>query len=295
MSQPTFERVAPLVSRWRATGDHVDVIFRCPVSGTEVASTGVAAEPAPAGVHQRARRNLLRWLRGAFEKTATADWLERRELEDKAMHDAIVDAFRRVQSQFAWQQKERRFVSLAATGDLQTDFWRLITAHAVTDPWDLIVLTRMIVTMAAVNGTIDPAEREFFYAFTTPASGTLEELVKGPSLTTADLLRTSPIVRDSLFAIAAVVACSDQRFELVEGHELLAYAAGLGIERDRADTLIRQAKQHVVDQAIEATYADGRQDPDEWRQVEDLAQQFDMGPDELLAIARRCRARRGIA
>ena len=294
MSKPTFDRIEPLVLRWKATGDHVDVIFRCPVSGTEVASTGVAAEPAPAAVHHRARRNLLTWLSGAFKKPATADWLEHKKLEDKALQDAIVDAFRRVQSQFAWQQKERRLVSLAATGDLQTDFWRLVSAHPVTEPWDLIVLTRMIVTMAAVNGVIDPAEREFFYAFTTPASGTLEELVKGPPLTTADLLRTSPIVRDSLFAIAAVVACSDQRFELVEGHELLAYAAGLGIERDRADTLIRQAKEHIVDQAIEATYADGRQDPEEWRQVEDLAQQFDMGPDALLAVARRCRARRGI-
>ena len=295
MSKPTFERVAPLVLRWKATGDHVDVIFRCPVSGTEVASTGVAAEPAPAPVHRRARRNLFTWLRGVFPKSATADWLERRELEDEALHAAVVDAFRRVQAQFVWQQKERRFVSLAATADLQTDFWRLVGAHPVTDPWDLIVLTRMIVAMAAVNGTIDPAEREFFYAFTTPASGTLEELLKGPPMTTADLLRTTPIVRDSLFAIAAVVACSDQRFELVEGHELLAYAAGLGIERDRADTLMRHAKEHIVDQAIEATYADGRSDPDEWRQVEDLAQQFDMGPDELLAVARRCRARRGIA
>ena len=294
MSKPTFERVAPLVLRWRATKDHVDVIFHCPVSGTDVASTGVAAEPAPTPVHRRARRNLLTWLRGAFQKTATADWLERRELEDKALQDAIVDAFRRVQSQFAWQQKERRFVNLAATDDLQTDFWRLVSAHPVTDPWDLIVLTRMIVTMAAVNGTIDPAEREFFYAFTTPASGTLEELVEGPPLTTADLLRTSPIVRDSLFAIAAVVACSDQRFELVEGHELLAYAAGLGIDRDRADTLMRQAKEHIVDQAIEATYADGQSDPGEWEQVEDLAQTFDMGPDALLAVARRSRARRGI-
>ena len=294
MSQPTFERVAPLVLRWKATGDHVDVIFRCPLSGTEVASTGVAAEPAPATVHRRARRNLLTWIRGFEAKTATADWLERRELEDKALHAAIVDAFRRVQSQFAWQQKERRFVSLAATGELQTDFWRLVSTHPVTDPWDLIVLTRMIVTMAAVNGTIDPAEREFFYAFTTPASGTLEELLEGPPMTTADLLRTTPIVRDSLFAIAAVVACSDQRFELVEGQELLAYAAGLEIDRDHADTLIRQAKEHIVDQAIEATYADGRNDPDEWRQVEDLAQRFDMGPDELLAVSRRCRARRGI-
>lgn len=294
MSKPTFDRIEPLVLRWKATGDHVDVIFRCPVSGTEVASTGVAAEPAPAAVRHRVRRNLLTWLSGAFKKTATADWLERRELADKAVQDAIVDAFRRVQSQFAWQQKERRFVNLAATGDLQTDFWRLVGAHPVTDPWDLIVLTRMIVTMAAANGTIDPAEREFFYAFTTPASGTLEELLKGPRMTTTDMLRTTPIVRDSLFAIAAVVACSDQRFELVEDHELLAYAAGLGIDRDRVDTLIRQAKEHIVDQAIEATYADGRSDPDEWRQVEDLAQQFDMGPEELLAVARRSRARRGI-
>ena len=207
MSKPTFERTAPLVLRWRATGDHVDVIFRCPVSGTEVASTGVAAEPAAAPVHRRARRNLLTWLSGAFQKTAAADWLERRELEDKALQDAIVDAFRRVQSQFAWQQKERRYVSLAAMADLQTDFWRLVSAHPVTAPWDLIVLSRMIVAMAAVNGTIDPAEREFFYAFVTPASGTLEELLQGPALTTADLLRTTPVVRDSLFAIAAVVAC----------------------------------------------------------------------------------------
>jgi hypothetical protein len=295
MSKPTFERVAPLVVRWRATADHVDVIFRCPVSGTEVASTGVAAEPATVPLHRRTRRNLLTWLRGAFPQSATADWLEHRELEDEAVQDAIVDAFRRVQSQFAWQQKERRFVSLAATGDLQTDFWRLIGAHPVTEPWDLIVLTRMIAAMAAVNGTIDPAEREFFYAFTTPGSGTFEELLRGPPLATADLVRTTPIVRDSLFAIAAVVACSDQRFELSEDHELLAYAAGLGIDRERADTLIRQAKEHIVDQAIEATYADGRSDPDEWVQVEGLAQQFDMGPEELLAVARRSRARRGIA
>jgi hypothetical protein len=245
-------------------------------------------------VRRRARRNLLTWLQGAFLRNATADWLERRELEDEALENAIVDAFRRVQSQFAWQQKERRFVSLAGIDELQTDFWRLVSAHPVTDPWDLIVLTRMIVAMAAVNGTIDPAEREFFHAFTTPASGTLEELVNGPPLSTADLLRTSPIVRDSLFAIAAVVACSDQRFELVEDHELLGYAAGLGIDRARADALIRQAKEHIVDQAIEATYADGRSDSGEWEQVEDLAQGFDMGPEELLAVARRCRARRGI-
>jgi hypothetical protein len=293
MSKATFERVVPLVLRWRATGDHVDVIFRCPVSGTEVASTGVA-EPPPAPVHSRARRNLLTWIRGAFHEKATADWIERRELEDAALQDAIVDAFQRVQSQFAWQQKERRFVSLAATADLQTDFWRLVSAHPVMDPWDLVVLTRMIVGMAAVNGVIDPAEREFFHAFTTPASGTLEELRRGPALTTADLLRTTPIVRDSLFAIAAVVACSDQRFELAEDHELLAYAAGLGIDRDRADTLIRQAKEHVLDQAIEATYADGKHEPGEWEQVEYLAQKFDVGPEALLAVARRCRARRGI-
>ncbi len=97
-----------------------------------------------------------------------------------------------------------------------------------------------------------------------------------------------------MFAIAAAVACSDQRFELVEDHELLAYAAGLGIDRERADVLVRHAKHHILDQAIEATYADGRREPDEWEQVEDLAQRFDVGPEELLAVARLCRTRRGV-
>jgi hypothetical protein len=294
MPKPTFERVAPLVARWNASGDHVDVVFRCPLSGVEVTSTGVAAGPGAEPLHRRARWNLLRWLRGLVHKPATAEWLENRKLEDAAIQDAVVDAFRRVQSQFAWQQKERRFVSLETSTDLQTDFWRLVSAHPVTDPWDLIVLSRMIVEMAAANGIIDPAERDFFYAFVTPGSGTLEELLRGPSLATADLHRTTPAVRESMFAIAAAVACSDQRFELVEDHQLLAYAAGMGIDRERVDDLVRQAKHHILDQAIEATYVDGANENTEWAQVEDLAQAFDVGPDQLLALARRCRQRRGI-
>jgi uncharacterized tellurite resistance protein B-like protein len=294
MSKPTFERVAPLVLRWRASGDHVDVVFRCPVTNTEVSSTGVAAAPTDLPLHHRARRNLLTWLRGLFHKPATAEWLEQRKLEDAAVQDAVVEAFRRVQSQFAWQQKERRFVSLRASADLQTDFWRLVSDTPVTDPWDLVVLSRMIVEMAAANGAVDPAEREFFYAFVTPGSGTLEELARGPGLTTADLLRTTPSARAAMFAITATVACSDQRFEPAEDQGLLAHAAGLGIDRQRADELLRHAKHHILDQAIEATYADGRSDDAEWEQVEMLAQTFDVGPEELLAIARRCRARRGI-
>jgi hypothetical protein len=248
----------------------------------------------PPALHGRARRNLLTWLRGAFHKPATTDWLEHQKLEDKAVQDAIVDAFRRVQSQFAWQQKERRFVSLAATDELQTDFWRLVSAHPVTDPWDLIVLTRD--DRHHGRGERDDRSRR---ARVLPrvhdaGSGTLEELGKGPPLTTADLLRTSPSCANRSSRSQRSSPCSDQRFELVEGHELLAYAAGLGIRTGTAPTrssASEGAHRGPGDRGHLRRRAAGSR---EWRQVEDLAQQFDMGPDELLAVARRSRARRGI-
>ena len=58
MPKPTFDLVAPLVLRSRARGDHVDVVFRCPVTKKEVASTGVAQAPADTSVQQRTRWNV---------------------------------------------------------------------------------------------------------------------------------------------------------------------------------------------------------------------------------------------
>lgn len=313
MPEITFETIHPLVEQEDVSGHSVTVIFRCPVSGQQI--RGSASVVQERGVGREVKRSIWRNMRYslssvvrsmfgysvagqigsavAYSAMSGAEGQGARPSEAQ-VKQAIVDAFKGVANQFAWDASGQRWVSATVFRELQTEFATMLQAVSFDKSWDKNILARMLAEIAAADGKVDDAEREFFHAFTGGEGMSLDELVAKPRLTAAELGETSADARGPMLLLALAVAMSDEDFAADERARIEQFAAGLGVTADALAEGERLAADYVVDQALEAAYADGTIDAAERKKVDQVAARLGVAQEQLDRLDARCRKRKGL-
>ncbi len=311
MPQLTFEAVAPLVAAEDVRGVTLNVTFQCPVSGKRVDASSNIEQGVLSKTKTVFGRQLMQSLRYSFSRmlyslvgggvagsmassaasqaVGTTAGAPASYTEDER-RATVLAAFKRVQSQFAWDGQ--RFVSASLLKELQTEMARVVGAMALTEPWDRAVLARMLAEVAAADGRIADEERELFAAFAEGAE--LDQLLHREPLAVSELKETTPKVREALLMLTFALAQTDGAFGGSERGRIAGYAHAFGVSDRRAAELEAHARDFVVDQMLEAIYADGVCDAGERAQVEQLASGLGMDAEALGRLDARCRKRKGL-
>lgn len=313
MPELTYDLVAPLVARSESTGDQVRVVFQCPVSGDEIAASARIAESGGSALKREVKQTFWRHARWSLSRmmysvfgygvggavgSAVADTAgamgqaNQHQPTEAELKEAIVDAFKSVGSRFAWDDSNQRFVSASVFKELQTEFTVIMQSVRITKAWDRAVLARMLAEIAAADGALSEEERTLFASFL--ADQNLDNILEKPPLSKADLEETSENVRHEMWLLAAAMAVSDETFADAEATRLAAFGKALGVaDKDQVRGLAL-AKEYVLDQALEAAYADGRLDKKEHAHVMQLAGTLGVDEDRAARLDARCRKRKGI-
>lgn len=317
MPELTFDLVKPLIAHTDNDGSYVQVVFRCPVSEDEIQASARITESAGSSIKKEVKRSLWRNLRwsmsrmmysvfgygvgGAIGSTVAdtaASVGEGRQYQasEGELKEAVLDAFRSVQSRFAWDASNNRFVSASVFAELQVEFTVIVNQVKITKAWDRAVLARMLAEIAAADGTLAEEERELFVSFLPMGQGvpTLDEVLEKPPLTKADLEETSADVRHVMWLIAAAMALSDETLDDTEAQRLTRFAKALGIPDEDQRRGLALAKEYILDQALELAYADGKLDAGEHQNVMTLARELGIDEDRAARLDARCRKRKGI-
>ncbi|PIE16336.1 MAG: hypothetical protein CSA66_07385 [Proteobacteria bacterium] len=315
MPELTYDLIKPLVAQQDVSGHGVSVVFRCPISGREVRSSGQFVEAAGGKAKSALKRSLwtnLRWslsrmVRGVMGygvagqvASTVADTAmmgadsASRQPKPSEIAQATLDAFKTVQDQFAWDDSSERFVAASVFRELQTEAAVLIETTSFSKQWDKNILARMLAEIAAVDGEIAEQEREMFYTFTAGEGPSLDELLAKPALTPAELAETSEEVRETALLLTMAVAMSDEDFAKSEQEKLVRFAGGMGLGPEDLARAEGRAKDFVLDKALELAYADGKIDAQERARVDTLAQRLQIPVDRVQRLDARCRKRKGL-
>lgn len=311
----TYDLIQPLVAQEDISGYTVSVIFQCPVSGRQVRSSAQITEDRGNAVAKSMKRSLWRNLRWSMMSTmrsmfgyglaghvgaAVADTaLSSQDYRgyqptEADVKQAVLEAFANVQQQFAWDASGQRFVSAQVFRELQTEFATLVQSQPLDKPWDKNILARMLAEVAASDGQVDDAERDFFHGIMGGEGPSLEELVRKPRLTAAELEETSPEARRVMLLVTAAVAMSDEDYSVAERERLTQLCQGLQLEAAELAKAEQLAADYLVDQALEAAYGDGELDASERLKVDVLAAKLHVAPERVQRLDARCRKRKGL-
>jgi hypothetical protein len=317
MNPIPFPAIQPLIATAQADGPMMQVTFRCPVSGTTVSST--ATIQADDGLGSRAaegaKRSLLWGVKNALSRAvqsalghgmlgsaassaaygAMSDVGSKRSYSEEEKRAAIVAAFERVKDRFIWDAAGRRFISAQAGGEVLIDFMRQLETAPIATPYDRRVTARMLASIAAADGSLGDEERQFLAGFMSPELGSVDDLVRMPQPSAAELAECAPgPSRHTMLMLAWAVAFTDEELAPQEARRLSEFAAGLAVDDARAGELRRFAQIYVVDQALGRAYPDGRRDPAAHADVMALARRIGLEDEQAERVDIRFRKRYGL-
>lgn len=283
MSDPryTVAAIRPLVAHARPTGRHLVVTFRCPRSGKQVQARWSA--PASSGLAQQvssrakqtawteARRQVNSLLRsvlgsGAMGRLAT-------DVANTAMSAAtvssggpatltaaeqetgLVEAFRTVDAQFAWDGRAWLHRSVATARASELD--QRLEAQPLSR-FDRLLTARMLVQVATAHRGLSDEERSYLAEAIDPDLGSLQALTARPPLTRAELAEATPgEARVSMLGLAWTLALIDEHGAPEELALLEDLGAGLGLSPDDRRRARDTARAWILDQALERALAFG--------------------------------------
>jgi uncharacterized tellurite resistance protein B-like protein len=314
MTTPLYDNIAPLIADLQTQRRSVTVEFVCPRSGDKV--TGRHTSPASSGALVKSRlgqsvKRSMMWslrstvaslIRGVFghnflgrmasdlvrgamnEAQRATSQGGQPSLSDEEEREAVVEAFRTVQSRFVWDPSQRAWISARAAADLMSPFQRQLAEHPLTHPYDRQVLARMLVEIARADGKVETEEQTWLTDLLSADQAGLTELARRPPLTASELGATSAgEVRASLLISAWALALVDEHFDEREQTRLQAWSEGLDL-RPRQITKIREAAQSfVLDQALERMQNWGGLDAHARDQLYELAARIGMSRKEAEA------------
>ncbi len=320
MSQFTIAAITPLVANSQVSGRTLSVTFRCPSGGQQVASRApmhlAAQRPATSQVKatvQRTVMNEMRWavsraIRSAFghnmvgrvasqvaydavnsaSRTTNRSTVAPTQAE---IEHATIEAFRHVADQFVWDGS--RWLSAQAAGESLSPFQLQLHQHPATHPYDRMTASRMLVELATADGALANEEEALLIEFIDPEAGTLQEIMRRPPLTLAELGQTSQGgVRLTLLALCWVVALSDESFDLREQQKLDVFARGLGLAGDPDARAM--AEGFVLDQAMTRLFAYGQHTQEARQHLYDLARGLGLSDQRTMDLEARFMRRHGL-
>ena len=302
MPTPTLDSIQPLVRDLAVRGRSVRLQFVCPQSGVAV-SAAFTAPARTADAWSRASstvsRSLMWSLRSTLSRTlrqtfghgvagrVAADLAHsavseasrqvsrpKTGLSPAEQDDAVLAAFASVQQHFVYDEAAGSWVHSSAAREALGAFDSQLAAHPVVHPYDRQVLGRMLTEVARADGTISHDEAGWLTEILAD-QGSIEDLLRRPPLTQAELAATSPgPTRRSAFLLAWALALVDESLAPGEHVVLAQIGAGLGLgARDQAEART-VASTWMIDQALERMRAWGGHDAHARSQLYALAQRL---------------------
>jgi dihydroflavonol-4-reductase len=172
-----------------------------------------------------------------------------------------------------------------------TAFVRQLSVHPVNAPSVRGVMARALAEIAIADDVVDDAERVLLQQF----GGTNDaESLSVKKLATAEIDPLSAGTRESILLVAITMACVDEDYTWVEREAVNRLRERLAISRERAVAIDHWAREFVVDQRMDAFYADGVVDDDERVHIQELGRGLGVSLESMKRLEANARRRRGI-
>ena len=315
MSDVTYERLKNNIAEESVNGSQVTVTFKCPVTeklhhavATMRASTGVGAQVKKQAKNEllysakRGLRNLLRGVLGsgragyvAGNAAAGAVPQAGSQTFDKAARErAVVEAFESQANHFAWSEEQKAYVDAEHAEVSLSDFDRQLRDHPIAGQWERNVTARMLAEVIAADGKVEDEERDFFEAFLSDDTGTLDEVMKQGPLSKFELEEVKPDARATMLMLAYATAMTDEVLDASEQTALAGFAKGLGIALDREEQIRHWAACKIVEEMLKGCYADGQIDTEERQRISELGQNIGVNEALVAKLDVNIRKRKGI-
>lgn len=315
MSDVTYERLKNNIAEESTNGSQVTVTFKCPV--TEKLHHAVATMRASKGVGaavkkqvknellysaKRGLRSLLRGVLGGGRVASSAGNVAARSVPnagapvfDKAAQQrAVVEAFESVSREFAWSEEQQAYIDAGEADVMMSEFDKQLRDHPIAGQWERNVTARMLAEIVAADGKVSDDERDFFEAFLSDDTGTLDEVLKAGSLSKLELEEVKPDARASMMMLAYAMAMTDEVLDAEEQTALANFAKGLGIALEREEQLRHWAASKIVETMLNECYADGQIDADERKRIEQLAENIGINEALVAKLDVNIRKRKGL-
>ena len=175
MNPYSLEHINPLIVDIKEHGRSLQILFQCPVSGTQVSSRASAgtqqfirnqfkrtAERSMMYAVQRALSQVIRDVFGHSTLGRVASDITRQTVSNassKVMNGlsrqekeaAILEAFK-VERQFSWSEDKQVWMSASAVSELLSDFDQQKQRYPIVHPYDIQILSRMMVEISMADG-----------------------------------------------------------------------------------------------------------------------------------------------
>ena len=276
MNPYSLEHINPLIVDIKEHGRSLQILFQCPVSGTQVSSRASAARNNSSGNQvkrtaersmmyavQRALSQVIRDVFGHSTLGRVASDITRQTVSSassKVMNGlsrqekdaAILEAFKKVERQFSWSEDKQLWMSASAVSELLSDFDQQKQRYPIVHPYDIQVLSRMMVEISMADGHLIKSEREWLMLLLNPEYGTLEQISQFPPLTGPELSNCSTGgVRLTMLMVASAIAMCDEHLDQQELLLLQSIASGLGLSATERQNAKQWAQSYILEQAIE--------------------------------------------
>ena len=183
------------------------------------------------------------------------------EPSQKEIENAVVDAFKRVQRHFDFNERGGSGAgswgrsSTPAPQKMLNEFEQIATHNPVRDAHDQKVLSRVLAEIANADGTISPEEEDFFKSIIPAGQGSVRELMSSERVSAVEAQMVSAGVKETIYLFAWAIALSDFNQNENEARILNNLATTFGLRAGRRDDLILIAKKHILEQAIDGETA----------------------------------------
>lgn len=278
--KPTYANITPLIIDITESGRSIQVVFQCPISRTQIPARASASRDNSIGaqVKSNAQRSLMyaiqrevgSILRSVFGNNVlgrTASDISRRTMSSASSQmlnglsktekeEAIVKAFLSVQRKFTWDEKRQQWVSADSLQQTMSPFQQQQHTHPISHPYDMTVLSRMLVEIAMADGQMTRSERDWLMMLFNPESGTIEQIAQNPKLSSAELANTSSGgTRTTLLMLTWAVALCDEDLAQAEQIKLQEFEQGLQLSSQEAHRAKQLAQSYILESAIEYIYS----------------------------------------
>lgn len=275
MNRYSMQFIEPLIANSQESGRSIQVVFQCPVSGHQVSSRASAQRGTSLGsqVKKRTERSILYAVQRALGQairdifghntfgriasditrqtvySASSQMMNGLSRQEK--ETAIIEAFKKVERQFTWYEDQRQWLSSSAAENILSNFDQQKQNHPVVHPYDIQVLSRMMVEISMADGHMVQSEREWLMLLLNPEYGTLEQISQFPALSLAELANCSVGgVRVTMMMIASAMAMCDEHLDQQELGLLNTMAQGLGLSQTDNHNAKQWAQTYILEHAI---------------------------------------------
>lgn len=293
MPTSQFLTIEPLIESKKLLAGAVAVSFCCPGSTRSVRAQAAIGkvDPPRLSVWTRVHRSMMGAVAAALEtghKDGDDKGVDFRRADVQA---AIVAAFETIQSNFRWDEREKRWYETSVQA---SSFQRRLREMPITQAHDQEVLIRVLIELSKSDGVVSTEELLFISEFVNPTVGSLEEMLQKEPLTATEFKATSATARPSIVMLAWACALCDEELDPAEIARIEVAATNMGLSATESEQLRLDAQQFLLRQALASAYQDGERDDEAYAEVTFAAERMGVDAETTQALDRVFREELGL-